>query len=91
MPRSLFRLSSGHVHVDAVKKCEDGSRIVLRFHEFAGQRGQVELTSGCELLSWQECDLMERPTGELISGGSSDSIRLAVKPYEIKTLLIDLA
>ncbi|MCR8633268.1 alpha-mannosidase [Paenibacillus radicis (ex Xue et al. 2023)] len=84
---SLFRLSSEHVHIDAVKKAEDSSLIVLRFHEFAGQRGWVELSSDYQILSWQESDLMERPIGEV----SSDAvIRLAVKPYEIKTLLIEI-
>ncbi|MDF2963122.1 MAG: alpha-mannosidase [Paenibacillus sp.] len=88
MPVSLFRLSSEHVQIDAVKKAEDSNRVVLRFHEFTGQRGWVELTSDYKIRSWQESDLMERPIGER----SSDAlIRLAVKPYEIKTLLIDMA
>lgn len=87
-PASLFRFAGGSVHVDAVKKAEDGDRIVLRFHEYAGQRGTVELTSSYPIRSWQESDLMERPVAEL---SDEQVIRLQVKPYEIKTLLIDLS
>lgn len=86
-PSSLFRTIGGHVHVDAVKQAEDGGRMVLRFHEYAGQRGIIELSSEYHIRSWQESDLMERPIGEL----SSDPVlRLHLKPYEIKTFLIDM-
>ncbi|WP_425464813.1 alpha-mannosidase [Paenibacillus piri] len=87
-PKSLFRLSAEHVHIDAVKKAEDSGRIVVRFHEYAGQRGRVELTSDYRIRSWQECDLMERPTGE---PSHEPVIRLTVKPYEIVTLLVEMA
>ncbi|SFM19411.1 alpha-mannosidase [Paenibacillus sp. 1_12] len=83
---SLFRLSGGYVHIDAVKKAEDDDRMVLRFHEFGGQRGMIELNSDYTIRSWQECDLMERPISE---PSNASVIRLAVKPYEIKTILID--
>jgi alpha-mannosidase len=89
-PASLFRLAGagGTVHIDAVKKAEDDERIVLRFHEFGGQRGTVELSSDYCIRSWQESDLMERPVGGL---SMESVIRLSIKPYEIKTLLIDIA
>ncbi|MEK3724861.1 alpha-mannosidase [Paenibacillus sp. FSL H8-0034] len=86
-PASLFRLTGGYVHVDAVKKSEDDGRVVLRFHEFGGQRGTIELNSDYTICGWQECDLMERPMGE---PSNTSVIRLAIKPYEIKTLLIDV-
>ncbi|WP_282936987.1 alpha-mannosidase [Paenibacillus sp. RC67] len=86
-PTSLFRAIGGYVHIDAVKQAEDGGRIVLRFHEYAGQRGTVELSSEYNVRSWQESDLMERPIGE----PSYESVlRLQLKPYEIKTFLIDI-
>ncbi|MFE5318755.1 alpha-mannosidase [Paenibacillus sp. NPDC056579] len=84
---SLFRIEGGYVQVDAVKKAEDEERIVLRFHEYGGQRGTVELTSAYPIVSWQECDLMERPITE---PSSEPIIKLHIKPYEIKTVLIDL-
>ncbi|WP_028548144.1 alpha-mannosidase [Paenibacillus sp. UNC451MF] len=86
-PSSLFRVVGGSVHIDAVKQAEDGGRIVLRFHEFAGQRGTVELTSDYDVRSWQESDLMERPIGD---PSREPILRLPLKPYEIKTFLIDI-
>jgi len=83
---SMIRLSAPNVMVDAVKKAEDGDWFVLRVHEYAGIRCQVELGSDFPIRSIQECDLMERPIGE---PESSDSV-FDLKPYEIKTFLVRL-
>lgn len=85
---SLLRLSADHVMIDAAKKAEDGDTLVVRLHEFAGSRGQVDLTSDLNIVSWQECDLMERPTGEPKSG---DCVTFDLLPYEIKTILLKIA
>lgn len=84
---SLIRTSSPHVLIDAVKKAEDEHRLVVRLHEFAGGRGACTLTSDFEITSWQECDLLERPTGEL---RQTSTVELDVVPYEIKTVLIEI-
>jgi alpha-mannosidase len=83
---SLFSLTASNIMVDAVKKAEDHDLIVLRVHEFAGIRGEVEIKSDLPISWWQECDLMETPEGSRLT----TSIRLHLKPYEIKTLLIAL-
>jgi len=85
---SLFRLSVDHVMVDAVKKAEDHDKIVLRVHEFSGRRGPVEIYSDLPIRSWQECDLMERVIGEQ---STEPAIRFHIKPYEIKTFMVDMA
>ncbi|MCD9022813.1 alpha-mannosidase [Cohnella silvisoli] len=82
---SMFRLSASNVMVDAVKKAEDGDRLVLRVHEFAGVRSTVELSSDLHIVSMQECNLMERPIGE-----AATSLTFELKPYEIKTFIIHL-
>ncbi|OXM84223.1 alpha-mannosidase [Paenibacillus rigui] len=84
---SLFSSSGGHAHIDAVKKAEDDHRLVLRFHEYAGKRGQLELSSDYAVNSWQECDLMERPIGEPVPG---EKLSVLLKPYEIKTFLVEM-
>jgi alpha-mannosidase len=84
---SLFELSASHVVIDAVKKAEDSDQVVLRLHECTGQRGRVEVRSDLKIESWQECDLMERPTGERVTTGTID---FSIKPYEIKTILVDM-
>ncbi|HET7616036.1 MAG TPA: glycosyl hydrolase-related protein, partial [Bacillales bacterium] len=73
--------------IDAVKKSEDGAQVVVRVHEFAGSRGAVEIKSDLKITSWQECDLMERNRE---NEQKSDSIRFHIKPYEIKTFLVNV-
>lgn len=85
---SLFRISEDHIMIDAIKKAEDRNKILLRIHEFTGRRGSIEIRSDLAISSWQECDLMERPIGSLVSMGS---IQFEINPYEIKTFLVDVA
>ncbi|WP_077328615.1 alpha-mannosidase [Virgibacillus siamensis] len=85
---SLFRLSADHVITDAVKKSEDGNQVILRVHEYAGQRGSVTIDSDLTILSWQECDLMERPVGDLTDG---PAIQFDISPYEIRTFLVNVS
>jgi alpha-mannosidase len=85
---SLFNTNVDHVMIDAVKKAEDDQKIILRIHEFTGGRGTVEVNSGLKLKSWQETNLMEQGTGELMR---DEKIVCELKPYEIKTFLIELA
>ena len=81
---SLLSWNRGNLMADALKQAENGEEIVLRFHEFQGRRGEVEICPGFEVKEWCECNLMEEPE----SPWSSSGIRVYLKPYEIKTLLL---
>lgn len=85
---SLFRTDADHVFIDAVKKAEASDHVVVRLHEFAGKRGPVRLASDWGAVSFQECDLLERPLGEAVEGSE---LQLTVKPYEIRTFLVAFA
>lgn len=82
--KGIVHLEGAHVELDALKKSEDGQYLVLRFHEYAGAKGKVFVDTGFQVKAYAESDLMERPQEEFKQG----EIRLTVKPYEIKTLLI---
>lgn len=84
---SMFRCSVNHVMIDAVKKAENSDQAIVRIHEFTGKREEVSLTSDFSILSWQECDLMERVIGEK---HHEEQIKFYIKPYEIKTFLVNL-
>lgn len=85
---SLFRFSVDHVMVDAIKKAEEENKLLIRLHEFAGQRGTVAVTSDLNILKWQACNLMEEP----LAGESHETpFRFDIKPYEILTFKVDLA
>ncbi|OXS54674.1 alpha-mannosidase [Cohnella sp. CIP 111063] len=85
---SLLTLSAPNVMVDAVKKSEDGERLVVRVHEYAGLRSRVEMTGDCRIVSLRECTLMEQP---MSGAAESESASFEIKPYEIKTFIVKLA
>jgi alpha-mannosidase len=82
----IFRFSTETILVDSIKKAEGQNRVLLRFHDYSGGRGEVKISSDLPIASWQECNLLEEVEGEL---NSTSEINLQVDPYEIKTLLID--
>lgn len=84
---SFLAFDNDQIELDAVKKSESGDSIIIRFHEFAGSKQQVRLTTGFEYKCWTEADLRERPIGEV---SQEKEICMEVKPYEIKTILIKL-
>lgn len=83
---SFLSFDSQYVELDAVKKSEDGESIVIRFHEFAGATHNVQMDLGFSYDTWCECDLRERS----IAGKCNTPISMLVKPYEIKTILVNL-
>ncbi len=83
----LLNFNDTYVLVDAVKKAEDEDMVVVRFHEYAGSRQEVKITSDYEILGWMETNLMEKPMDAL---RNESEINLTVNPYEIKTLMIKM-
>ncbi|MHC1750170.1 MAG: alpha-mannosidase [Cellulosilyticaceae bacterium] len=82
---SFIRINNDAVEVDAVKCSEDGKHLVVRFHEYTGGQQNVEMKLLCDVTSWCEADLMERPLGDM---KQEQIIKMSIKPYEIKTILI---
>lgn len=81
---SLLSVDNEFMEIDCVKQAEYSENLVVRFHEYAGSRGNAALQSELPVAAWCECDLMENPIGEWQEG----PISLSVKPYEIKTVLL---
>lgn len=84
--RRFMRCVSDQIVVDAVKRSEDGKYLVVRFHEYTGGKDKVKVSFDFDVKAWAESDLRERP----IEAFKSQAIELNVKPYEIKTILIEL-
>ena len=78
-------LNGTRADLDAVKVSEDGSSLVIRFHEYAGGRGRVTLGTSFACGSWCESDLMENPVEDW---KETQPVEVELAPYEIKTLLI---
>ncbi len=82
---SLFRVSDANVMLDAIKISEDDNRVLLRLHEFSGGSRAIQVDSDFPIASWQECDLLERPIGTVLSG----DFQMEIGAYQIRSFLID--
>ena len=76
-----------NVVIDTVKLAESGSGIVVRVYEAAGIRGRVNLKTAFPFTRVTECNLMEDRENIIAEDGSS--FGTPVKPFEIKTFLIE--
>lgn len=86
--KQFLGFSTDQVELDAVKKSEDGNAVIVRFHEYAGNRCKVRMDTAVEVTGWEEVDLRERPLADGMSG--KGEIELEVRPYEIKTVALQL-
>jgi alpha-mannosidase len=83
---SFVQSKADNVIVTAVKKAEDDNALIVRFYEWAGKQGDVDIQLPTGAASASETDLMERPTGNLpVSNGE---VKVPTKPYEIKTIKV---
>ena len=80
---SFVSFDTEEVELDAVKRSEDGTSLVIRFHEYAGGRKTVTVIPGFSYASWQETNLMEQ---SVEGSGHTGNVKVEVTPYEIKTL-----
>ncbi|MBM4168376.1 MAG: alpha-mannosidase [Ignavibacteria bacterium] len=76
------------VHIDSVKKSEEGDEVILRMHEAHGEASKAKLEFGYSILQASECDLMEHETARLKPAKGALSLKFA--HYEIKTLKLRL-
>lgn len=85
--QSFIEIDSEKVELDAVKLSEDKKYIVIRFHEVAGSTQDIKVNFGIAIKGYMEADLMERPIQEK---SEQQVIKTKVKPYEIKTFLLEI-
>ena len=79
---SFLRCGASGVIAETVKPAEDGDGYVVRLYESEGNHVSAPLAFGRKY-SIQECDLLEDEEKNL---GEADSLELAFRPFEIKTL-----
>jgi alpha-mannosidase len=83
---SFVQAQSENIIVTALKKAEDEDALVLRFYEWAGKVGEVQLQIPPGAQSATETDLMEKTIGSLPI--QNDGVTVHTKPYEIKTIKV---
>ena len=83
---SFLQVPAENIIVTALKKAEDDEALVLRFYEWAGKEGEVQLQIPPGAQSAAETDLMEKPISSVPV--QDDSVKVRTKPYEIKTIKV---
>ncbi|WP_155286790.1 alpha-mannosidase [Lacticaseibacillus zhaodongensis] len=85
---ALFTVTNGeHVEVDAIKISEDDSGVIIRLHDFSGSDQSVTVTPNFTAKTASEVRLDETPVKDL---DDPSNVTLAVKPYQVRTLLFKL-
>ncbi|WP_277405999.1 glycoside hydrolase family 38 C-terminal domain-containing protein [Lacrimispora xylanisolvens] len=86
---SFLEIENENILADTVKCSEDGDGLIVRFYESYGMRTNTHvslpMTEGAQI---SECNCMEEETNKVPS--ENGRIALTFKPYEIKTIKIQL-
>ena len=83
----LLEAEGVELALGALKPAEDGRGEILRLYEPHGARGECTLRFAGRPESVQRANLLEEPEGEVEV--SDDTVRLAVRPFEVVTLRIE--
>lgn len=79
-----------HVVLTALKKTEDGDALLLRFYEWAGKAGDVQISLPDGASSASLTNLMEEPEGAKLSV-TNHQVAIPVHPYEIVSVRLEFA
>ncbi|KPV49709.1 hypothetical protein SE17_31070, partial [Kouleothrix aurantiaca] len=86
---SFLSTPTDNIVVETVKAADDGNGLIVRLYEAHNQRGPAVLRFGRAVASATETDLLERELGPAEVQGNE--VRFSVRPFEIKTLRVQLA
>jgi alpha-mannosidase len=88
--QSLLRLDAPNVIVETVKPAEDGSGdVVLRLYEAMRTATECTLETALPVKAAEVTDMLEE-NGEAVEVAEGGRLRLAFRPFEIKTLRLKL-
>lgn len=85
---ALFNVDKENCIIEVVKKAEDGNGVIVRLYEYMNKRDKITITAGMDINNVWECDLMENKVENVKA--NDRNFTFDIKPYEIKTFLIDL-
>ena len=83
---SFIALEPQNVVLTAVKKAEDTNALILRFYEWAGEDGSIQVRVPKGATSARISNLLEEPEGPPLPIQSGDTISVPAHPYEIVTV-----
>jgi alpha-mannosidase len=86
LSHSFISVKNDDVVLTAVKKAEDTDALILRFYEWAGKSGDVQLTVPKGATAATFTNLMEKPEGAALNVVDSDHVTVPVTPFSIETV-----
>ena len=86
LEHSFISVKGDNVVLTAVKKAEDTDALILRFYEWAGKTGDVQLTVPKGATAATFTNLMEKPEGAALNLVDSSQVTVPVTPYSIETV-----
>lgn len=89
LEHSFISLSNDHVVLTAFKKAEDADAVILRFYEWAGKDGSVQIRVPPGAVSATMTNLMEKPEGSPLQIVNGNEVTVPVHPYSIDTVRFD--
>lgn len=88
---SFAGVKQDNVILTAMKKTEDGNALVLRFYEWAGMAGDVQLTVPPGAADATATNLMEQPEGPVLPVTEQNKITVPVGPFQIVSVRVNYA
>ena len=85
-PASFLEVDAPNVIVEAVKQAEDGDDMIVRLYECENRAAHAPVRFGFPIASAAEVDLMEENPAPLAL--EDGAVRLAFRPFEIKTVRV---
>jgi alpha-mannosidase len=89
--KSFVSVTPDHVVLTAMKKSEDGDGLILRFYEWAGEGGEVQISVPSGATRATPTNLMEHAEGAELQVAQGNRVVVHIHPYEIFTLRVDYA
>jgi alpha-mannosidase len=86
---SFLNTDCPHVIVETIKPAEDGDGLIVRFYEAHNQRGHGTLIFASDILSAEECNLLEEAKDAAVF--QKNRLQFQVRPFEIKTFRVRIA
>lgn len=88
MSKTLLSVDTPNIIVETIKKSEDGESIIVRMYEALKQTTRCKLKISLPIESISVCNMIEEQIEEIPL--SKESIELRFRPFEVKTLQINL-
>ena len=86
---SFVSVNQSNVVIETIKAAEDGDGVIVRVYESENARTKTVLNFGVDVVSAEECNLIEEKEQDVIL--NDNSLSFVMKPYEIKSFRIRTA